>query len=145
MFIALKREIRTNGGYYGGFSDLINQYHLVGSWHRKGETPSTVVGTTGTVSLSHVAIKLDFVPRTINVYYTTGTSYEGFSIYNNDGFRFNEANVKIGRTNSTSTSQTTYNLKANSVVVVDDNTYHIPLHQSTSENITWEAFGYHAN
>lgn len=102
-------------------------------------------GTTGNVSLSHVAIKLDFVPKIINVYYTTGTSYEGFSIYNNDGLKYEQANVKIGRTNSSSTSQTTYNIKANSVVVVGDNTYHIPIHQSTSENITWEAYGYPPN
>ena len=36
VFIALKREIRTNGGRYRGYSDIINQYHKVGFWHKKG-------------------------------------------------------------------------------------------------------------
>lgn len=36
VFIALKREIRTVGRHYGGYTDLINQYHRIGTWHKKG-------------------------------------------------------------------------------------------------------------
>ena len=37
VLIALKREIRTAGRHYGGYTDLINQYHRMGSWHKKGQ------------------------------------------------------------------------------------------------------------
>ena len=36
VLIALKREIKTSGQRYGGYTDLINQYHKIGSWHKKG-------------------------------------------------------------------------------------------------------------
>ena len=40
VLIALKREIRTAGRHYDGYTDLINQYHRIDSWHKKGSDKS---------------------------------------------------------------------------------------------------------
>lgn len=43
VFIALKRQIKTEGGY-GGYSDEINQYYRIGSWRKGSQDNSTSEG-----------------------------------------------------------------------------------------------------
>ena len=102
-----------------------------------------VNGQTG--SFSYTEIQLDFQPSTILVTGTQGTAYEVCSIYNSISKGSQARTVKSHRQNTSIASYSGQNFKIDKYVEPGGNVYRIPLNQSTSENITWEAYGYPPN
>lgn len=98
-------------------------------------------GTSTTTGFYYCVIELDFTPKTINLYYKTG-SYEGITIYNSQGLgtsTFAAKNVKMSKYSGTSySSGTCYNFATNTVDM-GNNTYHLPI-ASDATDIRWEAY-----
>lgn len=58
VFVALKREVKTWGGRYRGYTDLINQYHRVGLWHKQGGAGLETGRAVGTISADEHLVRL---------------------------------------------------------------------------------------